>query len=71
MSESPCVTLMKIGEVGERVGLSRPAIYALMKKGRFPLPCYPAPRAPRWRSDEIDAHIERLSAERNAQATAA
>ena len=62
----PDVILLKVREVMARVGLSRPSIYARMAAGAFPRPIYPAPRAPRWRSDEIAEWIERLSADRAA-----
>ena len=58
------VTLLHVAEVCRRVGLSRPMVYRKMKDGAFPRPTYPAPRAPRWRSDEVAAWIERISAER-------
>lgn len=62
----PAISLLNISEVCRRVGLSRPSIYRLLKAGRLPQPTYPAQRAPRWRSDEIDEFIERVSAERAA-----
>ena len=58
------IILLRVREVMRRVALSRPTIYSRMAKGAFPRPIYPAPRAPRWRSDEIEIWIERLSAER-------
>lgn len=64
-SRGAAVSLLTIAQVGRLVGLSRPAIYVAMKRG-FPRPVYPAPRAPRWRSDEIAAYIERLTATRAA-----
>ena len=60
------VSLLPIRDVMRRVGLARVTIYSRMAKGAFPRPCYPAPRAPRWRSDEIADYIERLSAARAA-----
>ena len=67
VSENPNeLILLSVREVCRRVGLSRPSIYKRMGAGRFPRPIYPAPRAPRWRSDEIAEWIERLSAERVA-----
>ena len=62
----PEVNLVNVKAVCARTGLSRTSIYDLMAAGRFPKPTYPAPRAPRWRSDEVTAWIERLSAERAA-----
>ena len=65
--ESNDLILLKLPEVMRRVGLSRPSVYKRMKAhGQFPRPVYPAKRAPRWRSDEIAAWIERLSATRSA-----
>ena len=62
------IVLLKVSDVMLRVGLSRPSIYARMAAGQFPRPVYPAPRAPRWRSDEVREWIERLSEERAARA---
>ncbi len=58
--------LLNIKQVREQVGLSRTTIYELLAERKFPQPTYPAARAPRWRSDEIAAWIEKLSAERAA-----
>ena len=60
----PDVTLLTVNEVGRRVGLSRPSIYRAIDRGTFPKPCYPAPRAPRWRSDEIAEWIDAASVRR-------
>ena len=60
------VNLLTVKQVCERIGLSRTAVYEGVAAGRLPRPVYPTPRAPRWRSDEIDAHIERLSEARAA-----
>ena len=68
--DSP-VSLLRIGAVMQRCGLSRPSVYKRMAAGSFPRPVYPAPRAPRWRSDEIADWIERLSTERQAKEPAA
>ena len=66
--ESNDLTLLKLPEVMRRVGLSRPTVYKRMAAGGFPLPIYPAKRAPRWRSDEFADWIEQLTAERAAAA---
>ena len=63
---SESIRLLRIAEVGDRVGLSRPVIYKMMSRGEFPRAVYPAPRAPRWRSDDVDAFIERVSATKDA-----
>ena len=60
------VILLNISAVRARVGVSRTTIYKMLAKGTFPKPAYPAPHMPRWRSDEIEAYIERLSAARAA-----
>ena len=63
----PETILINVREVGRRLGLSRSAIYKLLEsEPQFPRPCYPAPRAPRWRADEIAAWVERLSEARAA-----
>ena len=63
------VLLLNVPEVCRRIGLSRPSIYRLLETDpTFPKPTYPARRAPRWRSDEIAAWIERLSDKRPAAA---
>ncbi len=67
MPESnPEIVLLKLSDVCRRVAVGRVTVYERMKHGDFPRPCYPAPRAPRWRSDEIAEYIERLSAKRAA-----
>lgn len=53
--------LLTIKQVREQVGLSRTKIYELLAERKFPQPTYPAPRAPRWRSDEIATWIEEVS----------
>ena len=65
------ITLLPVAEVCRRVGLSRPSIYRAMATGKFPKPTYPAPRAPRWRSDEIETYIDDLSAARGDEPQAA
>ena len=62
------IELLRIADVMTRVGLARSTIYELMAAGEFPRPCYPSPGAPRWRSDEIAAWIDELSAKRPAAA---
>ena len=60
------VNLLTVKQTAARLGLSRTAIYEGVAAGRLPRPVYPTPRAPRWRSDEIDAHIRKLSEARAA-----
>ena len=58
--------LIPIGKVCETVGVSQATLYRLVAAGRFPAPVKIGLKAARWRSDEIAAHIERISAERAA-----
>ena len=60
--------LMNVKAVCARLAISRTAVYEGVRDGRLPAPIYPAPRAPRWRSDEIENHLERLSRERAVRA---
>ena len=62
------VSLLTLNDVCKRVGLSRATVYRVMKDParRFPKPCQPWPGAKRWRSDEIRAWIDGVSAERAA-----
>ena len=63
--KSSDVVLLRISDVLGRVGLSRSKIYDAMGAGKFPRPVYPAKKAPRWRSDDISAWIEKLPTERS------
>ena len=62
------VSLITLNDVCARVGLSRATLYRVMKDPArsFPEPCQPWPGAKRWRSDEIQAWIDGVSAERAA-----
>ena len=53
--------LMPIDTVCDTVGVSPATLYRLIAAGRFPAPVKIGVRAARWRSDEVRAHIERLS----------
>ena len=44
-------------EVQSRVGLSRSAIYRLMRCGQFPAPLQIGPRAVRWPLSEIESWL--------------
>ena len=68
MAATSEVSLLDVKAVSARTGLARVTVYKRMKAGDFPRPVYPAPRAPRWRSDEIQAWIESLTAERDSAA---
>ena len=54
------VTLLRRDEVERRCGLSRPAIYDHMKKGKFPRPVRIGSKAVRWKSSDIDEFISSL-----------
>lgn len=49
------MTLLTIEEVRERVPVSRPTIYALMKRAGFPRPTKVPGKGPRayWNADEL------------------
>lgn len=55
------VSLMDVRAVLARCAISRPTLYRLLRDGRFPKPCYPGIKSPRWRSDAVAAWIERES----------
>ena len=71
MSKSQKLQLLSADAVAERTGFSRMTLHRWVKRGLFPAPIYCAPRVPRWRSDEIDAWIERLSTKRHERVKAA
>lgn len=50
--------VLRIGEVVERVGLSRSMIYLMVSDGRLPPPIKLSSRAVGWPADEITAWIE-------------
>ena len=59
-------SLYTAAEVAALLKVTRVHVWRLAKSGRIPRPIYIAPRAPRWRADEIDAVIEKASAARAA-----
>ena len=62
----PTTTLLNVRDVCKRLGVCRSTLYKGIAAGRIPAPVHVMPTAPRWRSDELDAHIERLSDARAA-----
>ena len=58
--------LMNAREVCRLAAVSPATLYRLVKAGRFPRPLRVGPQVSRWRSDEIAAHLDRLSAAREA-----
>ena len=49
--------MLRREEVQKRTGLSRSAIYRLMREGDFPLPQRVGQRAVRWRESNIEAWL--------------
>ena len=49
--------MLRREEVQERTGLSRSAIYRLMREGDFPLPQRVGQRAVRWRESDLEAWL--------------
>ncbi|MCY4550603.1 MAG: AlpA family transcriptional regulator [Defluviicoccus sp.] len=49
--------LLRREEVEEQTGLSRSAIYRLMRAGEFPTPIRIGPRAVRWPKAELDEFL--------------
>ena len=62
--------LLRLPQVIEQVGLSRPTIYARIAEGTFPRPVRIGKRAVAWPSSVIDAWIEARIAEAEAEAVA-
>ena len=60
--------LLNAREVCRLASMSHATLYRLVKAGRFPKPLRVGPQVSRWRSDEIAAHVDRLSAERDRAA---
>ena len=55
------IKLLKIKEVCEVVGVSRPHIYVMMKEQGFPKPVKLSARSRAWRMDAIEAWIDSRS----------
>ena len=56
--------LLKVRDICTRLGISRTTLYKGVRDGSIPGPLHVTPTAPRWRSDEIDRLIARLSQSR-------
>jgi predicted DNA-binding transcriptional regulator AlpA len=50
--------LLTARDAAAYVRLSLPAFWKNVASGWLPSPCYPAPRAPRWRRAELDKALE-------------
>ena len=57
--------LMRLKEVIEATGLSRPTIYKRMALGLFPIPVHLGERAVAWVSDEVEIWIKERIEERD------
>lgn len=62
--ENKIEELVTAREVCAAGAFSIATLYRLVKAGRFPRPLKVGPKAVRWRSSEIAAHFDKLSAER-------
>ena len=61
--------LLTVRDVCAALKISRPTLYSnLRRRPGFPRPLYPASRSPRWRTDEIEDYLDRLSRERTVRA---
>lgn len=60
------VWLMRLPAVLRATGMQRTSIYDRVRAGTFPRPVAITSTARAWRSDEIEAWIERRTAERDA-----
>ena len=58
--------LLRLPEVIQRVGYSRPSIYRKMNRAEFPLPVNLGGRAVAWIESEIDGWIHSRVSERRA-----
>lgn len=62
MPQEKTTSLIRLPEVRQRTGLSRSAIYALMREGRFPAQTKIGLRCSAWSADEISEWVsERLT----------
>ena len=60
-------SLLNIRDVAALLRVNRGTIYRMLARDEsFPKPIYVTPKVPRWRSDEIGAYIDILSAARAA-----
>ena len=59
--------LLNVREVAAKLGITRGTVYKILDRDpTFPRPIYPGIKSPRWRVDELDAWLDRLSAARAA-----
>ena len=55
---TPEVKILRLPEVAQLTGLSRPTIHRRYRAGTFPRPVRLGPQSIRWHLDEIEAWIE-------------
>ena len=67
----PEVQILRLPEVAQITGLSKPTIHRRYRAGTFPRPVRLGPQAIGWRLDEIEAWIESLPRVGPAASTAA
>ena len=60
--------LLTRSQVEERLQCGTSHLYALMRRGDFPRPLKISSRCVRWRVVDVDAYLDRLTAERDAAA---
>ena len=59
--------ILRLPEVEKRTGLRRATIYKRAAAGTFPKPVRLGPNSSGWLESEIDGHLAKLIAERDAQ----
>ena len=62
--DTPRLRLLTMNQVIDRVPISKPTVYAYIKAGIFPAPIRIGPKSIRFLTDEIDAWLVNLTAER-------
>lgn len=60
-SQGATIYMLAIKEVLKKFSFSKSTLYQLIADGQFPRGYKVAPKAVRWRSDELDAHLTRLT----------
>lgn len=50
--------LLRREEVCQRIAVSGPTLYRMVKFGGFPAPIRVGPRASRWREDEVEKFLQ-------------
>jgi predicted DNA-binding transcriptional regulator AlpA len=53
--------LLTVKQVARRLAVSVRTVWRGVAAGRFPLPCYPCPRSPRWREADIRHYLAGLT----------